>query len=526
MMFKNKAKNIIACMLVCTMALSAFTACSDKEDKPQTGEVSTGSENNNEPLELTIHLHNFDRQIFEDDWPVFLKAAEMTGVKLKGTAPLTATNSEQVFNTMLASNELPDIINNTKPNLDKYGMQGALIPLNDLMDEYAPNYKKFLEENPDIRKAVTASDGNIYGIAMIGDGEAAEGYFIRTDWLEKLNLEVPKTVDDYYNVLKAFRENDPNGNNKKDEIPFIDRGKGRKTLDLVSLFGAHIGWYLEDDVVKYGPAQDEFKVAIANIAKWYAEGLIDPEAFTRGPKARDILLEDNVGGATHDWFGSTAKFNESLPDKIEGFAFEPIAPPADINGKVWESTIRSNIPQTTTIAWGISSNNQHPEETMKYFDFWWSEEGRRLMNFGIEGEQYDMVDGKPIFKDSVLNSDKTVLLQLEEIGAQIQLGFHQDFAYEEQWMNPIAKKGARMYIDGAYCEPAFPALALTEEEQKVIDDKWVAIDTQLRESSQKWILGAEDVNKAWDGYVEQFNKMGLEEITKIYQQAYERYLNQ
>lgn len=479
-----------------------------------------------DPMELSIHLHLGNRISFKDSWEVFKKAEELTNVKLKGTASDSISDSAQAFNTMLASGDLSDILTYSLEDLSKYGMEGALISLNDLIEEHAPNFNKYLQENPDVRKTITAADGNIYSIAFVPDGEAAAGYFMRTDWLEKLNLEVPKTVDDYYNVLKAFKERDPNGNNKADEIPFIDRGKGEITIRLVTLFGGHTSFYLDGDTVKYGPSEEAYKIGMENISKWYAEGLIDPEAFTRGSKARNILLGDNVGGATHDWFGSTSTFNDTLADKIQGFKFEPIAPPADINGKVWESTIRNNVPNKIKGAWGISVSNPHPVETIKYFDFWWSEEGRRLMNFGIEGEQYDLVDGKPIFKESLLNNDEPVISLLEQIGAQIQIGFHQDFAYEEQWMNPVAKQGARMYIDGKYCEKAFPSLVFTNEEQDLLNEKLTAIDTLQKEVTQKWILNAEDVNTGWDKYIKAMNNLGLKEVLEVYQNAYDRYMAQ
>lgn len=536
-------KKITALLLASVMMIGTLSGCQQESktenptetvnetkkentDTSQEAEELEGHLVSKDPVELSIHLHLADRIAFDDNWEVFKKAEELTNVKLSGTAPSSTSDSAQAFNTMLASGDLSDIITYSLDELSKYGMEGALIPLNDLILEHAPNFKKFLDENPDVRKTITAADGNIYAMAFVPDGQAAEGYFIRTDWLEKLNLDVPETVDEYYQVLKAFKEQDPNGNNEADEIPFIDRGKGDKTIGLVSLFGGHKSYYLDGNTVKYGPSEEAYRIGMENISSWYAEGLIDPEAFTRGSKARNILLEANVGGATHDWFGSTSIFNNTLPETIEGFKFEPIAPPADVNGKVWEATIRNNVPNGTKGAWGISITNPHPIETIQYFDFWWSEEGRRLMNFGVEGQQYDLVDGKPIFKESMLSGDESVVTLLEQVGAQIQIGFQQDFTYEEQWMNPVAKKGARMYIDGNYCEKAFPSLVFTDEEQDLLTEKQTAIDTLKKEVTQKWILNAEDVNDGWDQYIEALNNLGIEEVLEVYQNAYDRYMAQ
>ncbi len=92
------------------------------------------------------------------------------------------------------------------------------------------------------------------------------------------------------------------------------------------------------------------------------------------------------------------------------------------------------------------------------------------MNYGIEGEQYDMVDGKPVFKPEVLNGDKSVQAQLWDIGGQVPIGFFQDFDYELQTYNDIAAEGAKMYVDNDYVVDAFPLVAFNDEEQKIFDE--------------------------------------------------------
>ncbi len=498
-----------------------------KTEDPAKEELS-GLLISKEPQELTLHLHIYNKFVFNDSWVSFQKAAELTNIKMKGVAQESATDSGQVFNVMMASGELPDIIVAERENFFKYGPEGAFLPLNDLIDQYAPNIKKFLAEREDIRKYLTAPDGNIYSINFVPDGAAAQGYFIRQDWLDKLGLERPKTVEEVYTVLKAFREKDPNGNGQKDEIPYIDRANGAKTVALSALWGAHTysdkdHWFLDKDEVKFGPMQTEYKEAMLNLSKWYAEGLIDPEAFTRGKDAREILLGDNVGGFTHDWFASTASANDKFQSKIEGFNFAPMLPPADAKGKVWEYASR---PAVNPTGWGLSKDIKDPVIGIKYLDFWWTEEGRRLMNFGIEGEDYDMIDGKPIFKESVLKGDEPVISYLQKKGVQIQIGFHQDFNYEKQWMNALALEGAEMYNSSNVIAERFPMLSFTVEEQKILDQKETAIQPFVEEMTQKWILGAEDVEKTWDSYLQSLNDLGMKEIVEIYQAAYDRYAKQ
>lgn len=479
------------------------------------------------PLDLSFHMHFRNSYAYKEDWPVYKKAAELTNITLKGVAPSSATSSQEVFNLMMVAGDLPDIVggNNLKNDFLKYGPEEAFIPLNDLIEEHAPHIKKFLEEHPYVKQFASAPDGNMYFLPYIPEGNVSKGYFIRKDWLDKLGLSVPTNVDELYNVLKAFREQDPNGNGVKDEIPFFSRHVGENFYDnellrLTHFWGGRTNWYADENgKVKFGYATDEFKTGITEVTKWYKEGLIDPEIFTRGGKSRDIVLANNTGGMTHDWFASTAAYNDSLAGEIPGFEFIPIAPPADVYGKVWEESSRELVKPD---GWAITSANKHAVETIKYFDFWFTEEGRRLANFGIEGEQYDMIDGKPIFKEEVLKGEKSVQAQLWDIGAQIPIGFFQDYTYESQTFNDLANLGVDMYVNNGYVIDAFPEVTLTEEEQKVYNDKWVNIETYMTESHQKWVLGAEKVEDGWGAYINRLNDLGLSEITAIYQKAYDR----
>lgn len=477
----------------------------------------------NKPLELSIHMHVWNNTIYNDEFPVFKKAQEITNVALKGSASRTATDSKQLFNIMMASGAQADIVDYYKGDIEKYANEGAFIALNELIEKYAPNIKAFMEKNAEARKYMYASDGKIYMIPNFMDGQVAKGWMIRKDWLDKLGLGIPKTIDEYYNVLKAFKERDPNGNGKKDEIPFFTRDSIVAAGELLSLFGVEGSWSAKAGKVHYGAYTPEYKNAMAKIADWYSQDLIDKEVFTRGDNARDQLLGNDVGGSTHDWFTSTTSYNTKLKEKFPGFEFIPIAPPADVNGKVWEQTSRG---LTSDVGWAITKNNQHPVETIKYFDFWFSEEGRRLMNFGIEGQQYEMVDGKPKFKEEILNGKKPPVVLLHDIGAQLPVGFQQDFSYEEQIMDPIAREGVKMYMDNKYCIDQFPKVTLTPEEKSAFDDKWPAISTYIRETTQRWVLGGEPVEGNFENYIAKLKSMGMDEMITIYQNAYDRYQKQ
>lgn len=481
-----------------------------------------------DPLELTIHMHWRRAQGYQEDYPVEKAACEMTNICLKdATVGTNTTESREAHNLLIASGNIPDIFGGDaiKDFVNEYGPQGAFVPLNDLIDEHAPNIKAFREENPERFAAVTAADGNLYYIPYFPDGFFGRAYFIRQDWLDKLGLEQPQDVEEVREVLEAFRDKDPNGNGRADEVPFFGRDF-EEMIRLVTLWdGRSSGsdtyhdFLVDDGRITHPYVGEGYRTGIANLAEWYAEGLIDPEIFTRGNQARDYLLSENLGGMTHDWFASTAAYNDRLSETIEGFRFIPFIPPASVSGVRMEEHRRILVKPE---GWAIGHTNKHPVETIRYFDFWFTEEGRRLGNFGIEGVHYDMVDGEPIYKDEILNADRSVATQMYEIGAQMYRGYQQDYAYEWQWTNPIAREGIELYREGDYLVPDFLGVSFTPEEQKVYDRYWPSIRTFMLEKQQAWVLGASDIEAEWGDYLETLDEMGLNQVLKVMQDAYDR----
>ena len=479
------------------------------------------------PLTMNIHFHAGDKIVYDNSWPVEKRAAELTGISLNGVASMATQKSADAFNLMIASGDISDIVggNNLKDGFNQYGQEGAFVPLNDLIDEFAPNIKAFFEARPDIKSAISAADGNVYYIPYLPEGKYGRMYFIRQDWLDKLELKTPETIDDLYKVLTAFRNDDPNGNGKKDEVPFLSRD-WQEIIRLVVFWDARTtgsdtfhDYYVRDGKITHGYTEEEYKTGIMNVAKWYKEGLIDPEFFTRGKRSREVLFGSDVGGMTHDWYPSTTSFNDSLPDKVPGFNLQAMAPPASPSGRRLEE---HRVIPVKPDGWAIGYTNEHPEETMKYFDFWFSDIGKRLSNFGVEGQQYDMIDGKPIFKPEVLNSADPVNAQMWGIGAQIPRGFPQDFEYQVQWTNQMGLDAIALYDKGDYLIDSFLGVSMTPEEQNVYDKYQQNLLAYMLEMQQIWILGSEDVDAGWDSYQKKLEKLGYSKVIGAMQTAYDR----
>lgn len=260
------------------------------------------------------------------------------------------------------------------------------------------------------------------------------------------------------------------------------------------------------------------------MADWYKKGLVDKELFTRGWGARDQVLPTNLGTVTFDWPASTSGYN-FRSDMPEGFEFEAIPPLRDKNGNL---VTRSPTRSTTNFwGWAISATAKDPVSVIKYMDWWFSEEGRRAWNWGVEGKHYTLVKGKPEFTDFVMkNPDNMTPLQvLQKSGAQIAgVGVWQDAEYEfATAANDVARKAWKIYMQKGNTVPDIPSLKFSPDEQAEIQKIKPGIDQTTSEYVQKWILGASDINAEWDTYVKRIKAQGLDRLIELHQKAYDRF---
>ncbi|MDF2925739.1 MAG: sugar transporter permease [Paenibacillaceae bacterium] len=457
------------------------------------------------------------------DMPLWQENAKITNVTMKNVANESISDVVQSFNTMLSSGDIPDIIHSSRDTINSVIPQGVLIPLDELIDKHAPNIKQFLNDYPEARRAGSGPDGKIYTIAGTLGGESGKalpsmGFFIRQDWLDKLGMKAPATLEEYKKVLYAFRQQDPNGNSKQDEIPYFFRDKG--IWPLLQLWDANFTWYIgKDDKVHHGKAEPEYRAALKELSQWYKDGIIDPEIFTRGSQARQFLLGNNLGGSTIDWFASTSAVNDTVKAQVPGINFAAIAPPADANGKVKFSQSRAPI---HAYAWGVSSKAKDPVTVVKYLDFFFSPVGERLMNFGLEGTHYDLVNNEPVLRQTALTNPVGFPNFMRSIGSY-EIGRRGSLIGELSTMNEIGKTGFSMYEKSNWLVEPFPVLTFTAEEKKAIDNALVTLTPFWDEYEQKCLMGSQNVDATWDKHMEEMQKLNIQKALDAYNSAYARY---
>ena len=524
-------KRMISLLLTAIIVLSVLSGCS--AGKP--GEAVPAAGAGEEPAAISIFMI-FNKRAFEDDWGVFIKAGQVTDTSIKSYTSRNETDEVQAYNLMLSTGELADIVCYTVVGLEKLGADGGMMDLTQLIEEHGPNITAFFEANPDLKKDLYSVDGNIYALPSFVDYKnlkATEGLFLRTDWVKQLGYEVPETLDELEAVLTAFIEEDANGNGMKDEVPYFRRSDLETAIsNLLHLFGSHSyrtsgghsGFYVDEGGrMQYAPLGSDYRFAVEKAADWYAKGLIDKEIFTRGMGARDALLPTNLGGSTVDWFPSTSNYN-NLNGDIEGFELMPVAPVTIEGDRTSLMMARST---NNGRGWGISANCKNPEAAIRILDYFFSEEGIRAFNYGVEGETYVMEDGKPVFTDKVLNSPdgQPPLEVLNSIGAQQQdMGSQQLAEYEYMVSGDIAKLGFDIYMQGDNTKDSMPILKYTNAEVQELERIMAEVMPYVEESFQKWVLGAASVEDDYDTFIKTLESLDIERAIEIQQTAYDRYM--
>jgi putative aldouronate transport system substrate-binding protein len=468
--------------------------------------------------------------------PVWQEFEKRTGIKINWDVT-NSDNYDDIMNVKLAAaQDLPDIFQLPEgytPNKAK--QDGLLLPLNDLIQKYAPNMRKYFEERPEIYNRMKFSDGNIYIIPNIVSAFAyTDPYvlFMRQDWLDALHLQRPTNLEEWYTTLKAFQDNDMNKNGIKDEVFMPNFGTegllylAGSAYDMHQYFSENGFFPDKDGKVQYEYIDPRMKDMITWLNKLYTEGLINPTYLT--DKSADIKtkVSKNLVGASvramanilvyealaHDGGAPDAAYSMTLPPHEDGY-----------KGTYYEYGPFDGL-------YGVSSKTKNPEMVIKWLDYVWaSHEGNLLANFGIEGQTYTMVDGQPKLTDLVTknpNGDPAYSV-LRKLGAFPNVPLMQDSVGPSSLLpHEVLENGPKKMIGFAdevkdYLVNnsvfAFPS----DEESEVISSTMPDIKTYQDETLANWITGKAPMD--FDKYVSTIKSMGIDEVLAAEQAMYDRY---
>lgn len=462
-----------------------------------------------------------------DGIPFFDALQEQTGVKIDLQA--ASGDPKQQFNLMIAGGKenLPDLIDNAdffEGGVAAAYDKGYIIELNDLIDKYAPNYKKYLEEHPEIDKLVKTDDGKYLTFPMIRASDELccfNGLIIRKDWLDQAGLTVPETMDEWYQALTVFK------NDFGAAAPFVMDAKNRwHYSNFAQAYGTNYEYFQKDKTVTFGPIEPGFKDFLAEMNKWYTEGLIDPNYLTADQKARDAAMTTGRAGAL--WYavgGGIGKYMEAVTPTDPNYELVGAPSPTLKKGDTPIIGFKNNNAAMNGMA--ISSNCKNVELAVKFMDFGYGEKGHELFNFGIEGESYTMVDGKPVYADVIMkNPDGLTVSQAMSyyIGSShMNAGFVQDLDYYNQYLaRPQQREAVTVWSKTEAADYLLPPLSHTTEETATLSQLETDIWTLVDENVAYFITGERPLEE-FDTFVEEVKSLDVDTVIAVKQAALDRY---
>ncbi|MBD2867205.1 ABC transporter substrate-binding protein [Paenibacillus arenilitoris] len=365
----------------------------------------------NEPINFTF----FDRNVGDSfDNPVAKKITEKTGVSLEIQQP--TGNPAEKLNLMLASNDLPDLMAISRGDiLDKYIAAGALIPLNDLIDQYGPNIK---EMYGDMLNKTRHTDGKNYYLANWYGLEQYPvfGFMMRMDVMKELGAGdkatngEPFTAEEFVALLKNYKEKVPTVDGKPTiAMTFNGENMGAVSGTFKGMFGM-MPYYETNGELKSDVRDPKYLEMIKFVNSLYTQGLIDPEWATIKTQQYEQKLASGTVFAATDAFWNLGKPNTVLKeeaadpskqDESQFYPYKVIAPGVD--------PAKTTFGPKSSLGWdgiGITTQNADPVRAIKFLDFLASEEGQYLMMWGVEGVHWDMKDGKHVPRPEVLEGFK------------------------------------------------------------------------------------------------------------------------
>ena len=462
-----------------------------------------------------------------EEMTLLIDLQKKTNVKVNFEEIPSVQLSEKV-NLMFASRDFPDVFFRANVNdrlLWQAAEGGDVYPLNDLIDKYAPNWKKGLTESPDVKKSITLFDGKIYSLPYTREIENDYGIrdieSINVKWMEQLGLNMPKTTDEFYDVLKAFRNGIDNGQLPKEGVPYYMRFHSTIAgeFPVYGYFGIWIysagstyGYLsVNNGKVEFGPIDPKLKNAIGYLHKLYKERLITEEMFTDEwatylAKSRSV---PPIIGAFGSYF---------IPEQVEEW-FDPL-PPQKAPG-VDKPLFRSQRVRIEKNYFTIMKKYQYPEVAIRFIDHFADDLTSIQMTYGPIGVTID--DNKDgTYTARGVSAEYLKHCPANFIAQYISKGISEKIVWTRD-QGRRAKYVAEIYRPYTWPQDRhYPRVLYTEEETEEMSILSSEIGGYVKKTFADWIVNG-TIEAGWDEYLAQLDKLGLKKLMEINQAAYDRY---
>ena len=517
-------------------------AVPEKEPSPYTGSTVVGNSypvgDPDDPTVFSLFSvwgMGFDEYL--DSWnslPRLKEISEATGCVLE-FKEVSQTGATEQFNLMIASGDMTDIIQAADYYVGGLGQaysDEVIIDLSDIIEENAPIYYDLLMNHTnDTTKDTVLTDGLHLSMNTLKDEVVSDmGLVVRGDWLDELGIEVPETLDEFTDMLYAIKDKyDTSETIRVDSTCEIQYMDGIFGVSMFKLSGStDIAPYVMDGEVTSALLSDDYRAFIEYVRQLYADGIIHPDFFT-------ISGDDTAtwgvvsSGECGVWrIGADSLHRVSEYTEVEGSYGTPI--PKLVREAGDKYLFGNQTAFADNKGYSLTASCEEPELALQFFDWFFTDEGVLISNYGIEGETYEFVDGKPVYTDLIMNNPEGMSMMF----AVILNTFNQTpmmNIVSKMWVGYTAEEEAAIHLwsdtsndDTSRALPT--AAALSTEETSQISNEVTAVISYASEELLKFVTSATDLNdETWEAFKDGVISQGLDTCLEVYNTAYQQYLN-
>lgn len=443
----------------------------------------------------------------------------------------TVANNEEneKFGLLMASGDYPDVLCNGG-NYYSGGVTGGVedgvfLDLSDIIEACMPNYMAILALSPEYDKMTKLDDGrrgavyqaNCYNMERIEGENPWIGTVVRKDWLDELGMELPETMDEWHDVLTAFKE-------KYGAVMTINASGINMAQDFISAYGILGGFYQKNGTVHFGPLEDGYKQYLQTMSQWYQEGLIDPNfnSFSEWTDTNEMFATNVAGVGPIIGSYSYSYLKDSGMAKDEDFFLQTVPSPVLNKGDTPHFGMSIPVFSRHVV---LSNNCKNPELVLSYIDQYFTEEVMEIASYGAEGESYvKNADGSYKFLDVVKNNPDG-LSQADAVGMYMMragqfFGFY-NWGYAPALFGEWLDEAQGIWkTDDSLTLPA--TMTRTPEETIEYSGLYTDLDTLVKEYTAKVIMGSESLDN-YDTFVQKLHSYGVDRCLEIQQAALDRY---
>ncbi|AVT38513.1 extracellular solute-binding protein [Plantactinospora sp. BB1] len=486
-----------------------------------------------EPVSFSMLYNNHPNYPYKADWLFWTELNKRTNVTLEPVS-VPLSDYEQKRSLLIGAGDAPMIIPKTYPSQeDTFVSSGAILPVSDYLD-LMPNFKDKIEKwnlAPEINQRRQA-DGKFYLLPGLHEKPWHDySLAIRTDILKELNLEIPKTWDELYTVLKAMKAKYPN------TFPFSDRfSQPNPAGNLLNILAAsyglegagwnfqHVSWDANAKKLFYTGASEKYRDMLTYLNKLVKEGLLDPETFTQTDdnarqklaNGKSFVISSNAQTLDNDYRPDLAK---TLPNATLTKIPLPIGPAGEINpaGRLENGVMISKK----------ARDSKNFVAMMQFIDWlFYSDAGQEFARLGVEGTTFT----KDASGKYTLSPDVRVIALNPKAPKHLQkdFGFYNGiFAYGgkpelvQAFFSPEEQEFQKV-MNARQPRAVMPPFPFTDEEREQISLWATPLRDFVYQATLQFILGQRDLAQ-WDAYLTELKGKNMDSYMEKVQQAYDRY---